>query len=94
MTPALLQIQPRTGLFPHRCYRLILGLVAGVAIFFGSSQALAQPEDEEPDTPVSAPDTKSGHELNWVLEVVNGRDLGDPSQKFTEHFLEMVPPRT
>ena len=71
---------------------MVMLLVAGFFIFFGSAQALAQPEDVDLDEPAAMADSKAARELTWVIDVVNGRDLGDPAEKFSKHFLDMVPP--
>jgi hypothetical protein len=75
--------------FPHPCYLLLLALVA-VNIFFSSS-SFAQPVDDDQPPPATLPDTIAGRQLKWVLEVVNGRDLGDPNERFTERFQQMLP---
>jgi beta-lactamase class A len=72
-------------------YRLIVVVVA-VPFLFSPAPCLAQPDDEEPSAPATFPDTKAGRELKWVLQVVNGRDLEDPAERFTPRFLELVPP--
>jgi beta-lactamase class A len=75
--------------FPQRCYHLLSALVAVIIIF--SSPALAQQEDDDEPAPATIPNTPAGHQLKWVLEVVNGRDLGDPNERFTERFQQMLP---
>jgi hypothetical protein len=75
--------------FRQRCYHLLVAVVA--AIVFFSSSSLAQPEDDDQPPPATIPDTVAGHQLKWVLEVVNGRDMGDPNERFTEHFQQMLP---
>jgi hypothetical protein len=68
-------------------------LFVALLVSFLSSPCLAQPEDEDaPPPPATIPATKAGKELKWVLEVVNGRELGDPTEKFTPRFLEQAPP--
>lgn len=47
-----------------------------------------QPAAEE----VRIPNTHAGNQLRWVLEVLSGtKELGDPAERFTPRFLEMVP---
>lgn len=79
----------RTSLCLLRSCRFAASLVA-VLLMFLSSPCLGQPEDE--DTPARAriPNTKAGQELKWVLDVVNGGSVGDPADKFTTRFIEMV----
>src|SRR5213082_1820335 len=77
--------------FGPRCYRLV-GLLVALAAIFLSAPCRAQSEDEESQARTHIPDTKAGHELKWVLEAVNGGSVGDPGAKFTERFLQMVPP--
>jgi hypothetical protein len=74
-----------------RTWCFFLGLL--LALFVSSATpCLAQPEDDDDLPAVAIPDSKVGKELTWVLSVVNGRSLGDPAEKFTERFLEIVPP--
>ena len=89
----LIQTNATSGQFPQLWYRLLFTLVALVSIFF-VAPCLAQPEDDEPlPPPATIPATKVGQQLKWVLDIVNGGDMGDPKDKFTERFLELVPPK-
>jgi len=66
-----------------------------VALFFLilPTSVRAQPEDRpDPEREPAAeaaiiPGTRAGNQLMWVLKVVNGQDLGDLSDHFTDRFV-------
>ncbi len=73
--------------------RVALG-VLGVLACVGPASAW-QPEPEPPGAAaedVRIPNTHAGNQMRWVLEVLSGtKELGDPVERFTPRFLEIVP---
>lgn len=57
-----------------------------LALLLSTLHAAAQ--DEGPS--VELPDSAPGRHMAWVLKVINGQDLGDPREHFSDHFLEMT----
>lgn len=46
-------------------------------------------EESVADLPsVDAPDTAAGRQLKWVLKVLNGEPMGEPTERFSDRFLE------
>ncbi len=76
-----------TTLCRGRLYRLIPGLVAAICMFLCQGAAGQEP-DEQPEVAV-IPATRAGNQLVWVLKVVNGQELGDLTEHFTDHYLRL-----
>jgi beta-lactamase class A len=51
------------------------------------------PEKPEPFEPASPPDTPAGRRLAWLIEVINGKPLGEPADAFTPDFLKTANPK-
>lgn len=76
-------------------FTLLRCLILGAVLVLGVAPALAQPEppaDGTPTTSIDAPDTPVGKQLAWVLAVINGKEIGDLTARFTPRFLEAFAP--
>lgn len=61
---------------------------AVTAVLALAGWALGQEEGDR----VVLPDTLPGRQMAWVIEVINGREIGDPAERFSDRFREMHPP--
>lgn len=79
--------------------RTLVAVLAVVLAGMVSSPVAAQPPEEpeveefdfseaEDEVP---PDTRAGRQLVWVLSVLNGGDFGEPKERFSDRFLEIIP---
>jgi hypothetical protein len=77
---------PRLSL--PRMYRLILALVAGVLTFLAPPAPAQGPDEAAPEVTV-IPATRAGNQLVWVLKVLNGQEMGDLSEHFSDTYLRL-----
>jgi len=82
--------------FAHRgTLRTLLALAVIGLLGLIESRALAQDEDYEGEEisvadmeALAPPSTSAGKQVAWVMKVLNGEPLGEPSERFSDRFLE------